>query len=102
MSVYVEAARNDQISDREPEAAIAKAQGGSGGPAKMARCLVVIDIAAHEDHFCPALADQKRHLVNNLCSNPDTIAKRCHASRIVPRHLLGRYPRASVSFWIRK
>ena len=31
------------MSDREPEAAIAKAQSGSGGPAKMARCLVVID-----------------------------------------------------------
>ena len=43
MSVYVEEARNDQMSDREPEAAIAKAQSGSGGPAKMARCLVVID-----------------------------------------------------------
>src|ERR1019366_3187106 len=45
MSVYVEEARNDQMSDREPEAAIAKAQSGSGGPAKMAGCLVVIDTA---------------------------------------------------------
>jgi hypothetical protein len=54
MSVYVEEARNDQMSDREPEAAIAKAQSGSGGPAKMARCLVVIDIEhANADTFAP-------------------------------------------------